>query len=82
MTETDDPMTIAMVALPLLMGKKSKKDKGFEPPPEPQDKKTAAPVGQISEQQKKNRRLQASMLEQGFSKPKLGVPGLFGGGLS
>lgn len=43
-------------------------------------KKTAEPVEQLTEQAKKNRRLAASSLTQGLSKPTLGTPGLLGTG--
>lgn len=43
-----------------------------------QAKRTAEPVEQASEQAKINRRLAASFLTRGFSKPKLGYGGLLG----
>ena len=39
---------------------------------------TAAPGSSLSEQAKKNRRLQASSLTRDFAPPTLGVPGLTG----
>lgn len=41
-------------------------------------KETAAPVEQISETARKNRRLSASLLTKDFVKPTLSQPGLLG----
>ena len=41
-------------------------------------KRTAAPVEQLSEQARKNRRLSASLLTRGFTPPTLGQAGLLG----
>ena len=41
-------------------------------------KRTAPPVEQISEQDARNRRLRASALTRGFSRPQLSQPGLLG----
>ncbi len=78
MDTNDDPITIAGIALPLLMSKKAKKSDGIPELPPLEKKKTAQPVEQLSEAAKKNRRLAASFLTSGFSTPKLGAGGLLG----
>lgn len=41
-------------------------------------KRTATPMGQLSEQAKKNKRLRASLLTRNFAEPRLGKAGLLG----
>ena len=42
-------------------------------------KKTAVPVGQLSETAKSNRQRKAAFQPRGFAPPTLGQPGLLGG---
>lgn len=44
----------------------------------PEQKTTAEPTAQLSEQAKRNRRLAASALTRGWKEPTLGTPGLLG----
>ena len=41
------------------------------------EKRTAAPVEQVSDEARRNRRRQASILTKDFGEPKLGLSGLF-----
>lgn len=63
MTESDDFLSGGSVDVP-------------KPPPAKTATRTATALPQTSEEAKKNKRLSASLLTEGFAQPKLGIPGL------
>ena len=81
MTESDDPVTVAIVGGAIFAGSQMSKKASKPDIPvqaKEQAKKTAVPLEQLSEQAKKNKRLQASMLTKDWAEPKLGFGGLLG----
>ena len=89
MTESDDPTTIAIVALAgagaaagVTAAKAWSKDGGSDPVAAPETtkttKKTAAALPQLSEAAIQNRKRKASALTRDFAPPTLGKSGLLG----
>ena len=82
MTESDDPVTIAVVGASVFGAVQAGKSRGGGggggQPTVTQATKTAAPETQLSEQAKRNRRLAASSLTRDFSEPTLSQPALLG----
>ena len=91
-TESDDPTTLAIVALAgagaaggVTAAKAWSKDGGSDSPAPavaaPPVKQTAAALPQLSEAAVQNRKRKASALTRDFKPPVLGIPGLLGSGL-
>ena len=84
MAETDDPVTVAIVAGAGVAGAAasgafSKGDKPKMPSANAGNpKRTAQATEQLSDQDKKNRALAASLVTKNWSPPTLGKPGLLG----
>ncbi len=78
MAESDDPLTLAVVGGLVFAGVQAGKSGSIDIPKTEalQASKEAEALPQATDEDKKRKRRQASLLTEGFGKPKLGIPGL------